>query len=178
MGWGIALGGFMGSGKSTVGRALAARLDWLYVDTDAVLSSRFGPCGLQIRQEGEAVFRAREAAVLEELSAQGGHAQVLATGGGAWVDPANRAALRRTHRLAVLHAPFEVLAARVGGDPSRPLWDASVRARYASRQAAYADADLQVDATRPVQVIVEELASWWCESSTEPGPTGSSPPLV
>lgn len=157
---GVAIGGFMGVGKSTVGRALAQRLGLPFIDSDEVLASRFGPTGLQLREHGEPLFRARERAVIEELAA--GPAAVVATGGGAWVDPGNRAALRRGGaRLVVLHAPFDVLAARVGGDPARPLFDEGARTRYEARRAAYADCDLRVDVTgRPPSDIVEEIVQW------------------
>lgn len=156
---GVALGGFMGSGKSTVGRALAGRLRLPFVDTDALLAARFGPIATQCATDGEPSFRDRERAVVAEVAA--GPACVVATGGGAWVDPRNRAALRRGFRRVVLDAPFEVLAARVAGDPDRPLWDEAARARYEARRTAYADADLVVDVGgRDVGAIVEEIAGW------------------
>ncbi|MCB9665626.1 MAG: AAA family ATPase [Alphaproteobacteria bacterium] len=156
---GVALGGFMGVGKSSVGRALAARLGLPFVDTDAVLAQRHGPVAEQIARSGEAAFRAREHALVEELAR--GPEAVVATGGGLWVDPRNRAALRRWGKLVVLQAPLEVLAARVGAGEGRPLWDDDVAARYAARQPAYADADLVVDTVgRTIDGIVEEIAAW------------------
>jgi shikimate kinase len=149
----------MGVGKSTVGRALAARLGLPFEDTDAILVARHGPIPAQLASDGEPTFRARERAVVEALAA--GPACVVATGGGVWADARNREALRPGFRRIVLHAPIEVLAARVGGDPSRPLWDDAVQARYEARRAAYADADLAVDvAYRDVGAIVEEIAGW------------------
>lgn len=156
---GVALAGFMGVGKSTVGRRLAERLDLPFVDLDAVLGARHGPPARQIAEEGEAVFRAREAAALAELV--DGAPRVLATGGGAVIDPASRTKLREGYHLVVLEAPLEVLAGRVGQDPSRPLWDGTVAARYAARAAAYADRDLGVDTSRRTpDEVVEEIVTW------------------
>lgn len=156
---GVALGGFMGVGKTTVGRALSARLGLPFVDTDAVLAARHGPIPAQLANDGEPAFRTRERAVVAEVA--GGPACVVATGGGVWADARNRDVLRPGFRRVVLRAPLEVLAARVGADPSRPLWDDAVRARYEARRAAYADADLAVDvAHRDVGAIVEEIAAW------------------
>jgi shikimate kinase len=156
---GVALGGFMGTGKTTVGRLLAQRLGLPFVDTDAILAARHGPVVDQIRVEGEAVFRARERTLVEELVA--GPAVVVATGGGLWVDPANREALGTVFDRVVLVAPLEILRERVGGDPARPLWDEGVAARYEARRAAYADADLVVDTSRRDPLgIVEEIVAW------------------
>lgn len=156
---GLALGGFMGSGKTTVGRALAGILGLPFVDTDDLLAERHGPVAEQLVRDGEPVFRERERALVVELA--GGAPRVIATGGGLWVDPMNRAVLRRVADLVVLAAPLDVLAGRVAGGAGRPLWDDAVAARYASRQAAYADADLVVDtAGRSAAAIAEEIAAW------------------
>jgi shikimate kinase/3-dehydroquinate synthase len=138
----VALGGFMGVGKSTVGRAVAARVGWPFVDLDATIEARHGPIPDLFEALGEAGFREIEASALRDVLA--GPPAVIATGGGAWVDPGNRAALRASAFTAVLHAPLDVLAGRVAGS-GRPLWDEAVAARYAARQPAYADADLQID---------------------------------
>jgi shikimate kinase len=149
----------MGVGKSTTGRLLAARLGVPFVDTDTVLADRHGPVADQIRRDGEAAFRARERELVRELAA--GAPCVVATGGGLWVDPGNRARLATAFDRVVLTAPLEVLAARVGGDPDRPLWDEGVAARYEARRAAYADADLHVDtAGRTPAEVVEEILRW------------------
>ncbi len=156
---GVALGGFMGVGKSTVGRALADRLALPFIDLDAVLEAAHGPIARQIAAEGEATFRQRERDAI--LRVVDGAPCVLATGGGAWVDPANRAALRRAFHLVVLDAPLATLARRVAGDPARPLWDDAVEARYAARRSAYADADLRVDTgVGDASTAVEEIVKW------------------
>lgn len=155
----LALGGFMGVGKTTVGRSLSARVGLPFVDTDAVITERFGPISEQFAREGEDVFRARERVVVAELRDVA--PCVIATGGGLWVDPANRAVLRTYARLVVLHAPIEVIRRRVGDDAARPL-RADLEERLAQRQIAYADAELRVEtATRSVDAVVDEILAWW-----------------
>lgn len=155
---GLALGGFMGAGKTTVGRALAARLGWSFVDTDQVLTERFGPIPEQFARDGEPSFRARETALLVELAERA--PCVVATGGGAWVNAENRANLRRAFRLVVLDVPLELALARVAAQGGRPL-AASAAALYASRAAAYADHDLRLEvAGRSPEDLAEEVARW------------------
>lgn len=151
---GLALAGFMGVGKTTVGQRLAARAGLPFCDLDAVLEQRFGPIPEQFLAVGESGFRAREAALVRELC--DGVERVLATGGGTLVDPENRAALRRCYRVVVLDAPFEVVRARVGAGQGRPL-AADLEARYVARREVYLDADLRVDATLPPDVIVDRI---------------------
>jgi shikimate kinase len=155
---GIALGGFSGVGKTTVGRCLAAELDLPFVDTDALLTRMAGPPDLQLARDGERVFRARERAVIASLA----HTpQVIATGGGAWVDPANRAALAERAWLVVLVAPLAVIRDRVAGE-GRWAWSGAVEARFAARAEAYAIADRVVDTGGcAADEVAAALASWW-----------------
>jgi shikimate kinase len=148
----------MGVGKSTVGRALASALAVPFVDADEVIAQRYGPIPEQFDNDGEAAFRKRERDLVVELA--GRAPLVLATGGGLWVDARNREALRAYAHRVVLTAPFEVIAARIAGDPGRPLADRA-RVLYEARQSAYADTDLEVQvAGRPVDEIVEEIRRW------------------
>ncbi|MBM4369130.1 MAG: shikimate kinase [Deltaproteobacteria bacterium] len=103
----------MGAGKSTVGRAVAARAGVSFVDLDAAI----GDVPAIFAAEGEAGFRARERDALSRLVIGAG---VIALGGGTLVDPRNREALAGW-RVVVLMAPREVLAARVGTGEGRPL---------------------------------------------------------
>lgn len=156
---GVALGGFMRVGKTTVGRRLAARLGWPFVDLDEAIAARFGPIARQFREDGEAEFRARERAVLLELC--DGRPRVLATGGGTWADADLREALARCYRRVVLTAPLEVLERRAemdsGGEDPRPLW-AEAADRLWRRHPAYAEADLHVDvARRDPEAVVDAI---------------------
>jgi shikimate kinase/3-dehydroquinate synthase len=144
----------MGAGKSTVGEALARRLGWVHVDTDAVLAARHGPVADQVRHD-PAAFRAREQALAGELAA--GRSQVVSTGGG-WVEAGD--ALERllaTHLVVFLDAPLAVLAERVRGT-DRPLWDPAVAERWARRRPRWELAHARVDAEPPAEVVVERVA--------------------
>jgi shikimate kinase len=157
---GVALGGFMGVGKTTVARLLSAEVGLPVVDVDEVLVVRFGPIRRQIETEGEARFREREAEVIRELAE--GPPVIVSTGGGAWVDAVNRERLRQAFYSVVLTAPLDVLRERVGEGADRPLWGPAVAALYEARRAAYADADLVLDTSllSPAQVAQEIVACW------------------
>jgi len=155
---GVALGGFMGTGKSTVGAALAARLGLPFADLDAILVERHGPIPAQFAADGEAGFRAREAALVVEQCGLG--PRVLATGGGAWVSDVNRAHLRARFWTIVLTAPLDVIGARIGHGVDRPLWPRAA-ALLAERRRAYDDADLVLDtATLRPEAVVDRIVAW------------------
>ena len=112
----IFLIGARGSGKTTVGRLLAERLSYGWCDVDVLLEERAGKTIRQIfEQEGEAGFREREAALLQEIAGWTDH--VVATGGGIVLRPANRALLKRG-TVIWLTAPAELLWQRMQGDAS------------------------------------------------------------
>lgn len=115
----ILLTGMMGSGKSVVGWALAERLGWSFIDTDAAIEAKRGLSVAEIfRREGEARFRELERA---ELAALPEERAVVALGGGALAQEADRSALPRGARLVWLDAEPETLAARLGEADDRPL---------------------------------------------------------
>lgn len=142
----IVLIGLMGSGKSAVGRLLAEKLGRPFVDTDGLVEEAAGcPIPELFAREGEAAFREREAAVISAVAARDG--QVVATGGGAVLRPANRAALRATGIVIWLHAPPEALyhRARAQGIERRPLLAgqdplSTLRALAEARASAYSEA--------------------------------------
>lgn len=150
----VALAGPMGSGKSTVGRLLAARWGVPFLDLDA----RLGDIPAIFAAEGEAGFRARERAALAEAVTGEG---VLALGGGTVVSAENRALLAGW-RVIVLTAPAATLHARVGDGRGRPL-AAALDALLEARREVYRAAGPQVDtdgiAPEAVADRVEALCS-------------------
>ena len=116
----VFLVGMMGSGKSTVGKALARRLGRDFVDCDREIVERTGvPITTVFEIEGEAGFRRREAAVLAECARR--QDTVVATGGGAVLAQENRRLMRENGTVVYLHAPLEHLHERTRRDAARPL---------------------------------------------------------
>jgi shikimate kinase len=157
----IYLVGFMGAGKSTVARALGRRLGWRAEDIDDLIEARERRSVAAIfAQSGEAHFRQVERQVVADLA--GTREVVVATGGGTFVDPDNRATMLAAGAVAWLDLPLAKVIERVPQDGRRPL--AADRAQleqlYMRRQAAYQLAHLRVDATRPLHEVVERLLEW------------------
>ena len=116
----IVLVGLMGSGKTTVGKRLAARLHWPFVDADAEIESAAQmPISEIFARFGEPHFRDGERRVIGRLM-ESGH-RVIATGGGAFVDPETRALILREGTAVWLDAAIETLVARVARRNHRPL---------------------------------------------------------
>ncbi len=114
------LTGPMGAGKSTIGRQLAKQLGMPFYDSDHEIESRTGvDIPLIFELEGEAGFRRREAAIIDELTALPNI--VLATGGGAILDPQNREHLKSRGRVIYLHATVNQQLRRTRKDRNRPL---------------------------------------------------------
>ncbi len=155
----VYLVGFMGAGKSTLARALAARLDWRAEDIDARIEAREGRTIATIfARDGEPYFRSVERQVLLDLVPLR-HA-VVATGGGTFVDPDNRQLIKRDGFSVWLDAPIATLVDRLPQDGRRPLAAdrAQFEALYESRRAAYRQAHFRLDANRgPVEALAEEL---------------------
>ena len=118
---GIVLVGMPGSGKTTVGRLVAERLGRSFIDTDELVEQRTGRTPAELIEErGEAAFRALEREAVTEACAVDG--AVIASGGGAVLDPLNRWAFMKHGFRVRLDAPVDVLAARLWATPmSRPL---------------------------------------------------------
>lgn len=165
----IFLVGLMGAGKTTIGRQLARKLGMRFVDSDHEIEARTGatiPWIFEI--EGEASFRRREADMIRALSAQNG--LVLATGGGAVLNPASRALLAERGTVVYLRASIGSILQRTAHDKNRPLLQtADPRAKLeellAQRDPLYREiADLVIDTGRPnvqsmVQTILDQLAA-------------------
>ena len=158
----VYLVGFMGAGKSSVSRALARRLDWRAIDIDELIEQKERLAVAQIfARHGEPHFRAVEQQILmEQIPAR--HL-VVATGGGTFVDPQNRAVINRDGLSVWLDVPLDRLIARVPADGRRPL--AADRTEferlYVARRAAYEQASYRVDAGHArIPAIVEELVHW------------------
>ena len=158
----IYLVGFMGAGKSSVARALARRLDWRSVDVDEMIEHRERqPVAAIFAKHGEPYFRAVERQVLMDQIPT--RHLVVATGGGTFVDPQNRAVITRDGLSIWLDVPIDRLIARVPADGRRPLAADRVEfeRHYIARRAAYENADYRVDAGYPrIPAIVEEIVHW------------------
>ena len=116
----VYLVGFMAAGKTTLARALAKRLDWQVADIDELVEQReHMPVAKVFAKHGEPYFRAVERAVLLEQLAP--RHVVVATGGGTFVDPLNRAAINRDGVSVWLDVPLERVIARLPVDGRRPL---------------------------------------------------------
>src|SRR5271157_3671680 len=145
----LALIGFMGTGKSCVGRLAADVLHFTFLDTDRVIEARAGTAITEIfAQQGEAAFREWERRIVEELTRRS--KTVIATGGGLPVNSANLVSLK-THALVVcLWASPEVIWERVRHHDHRPLLNQSdplerVRQLLAAREPSYRQADVLVN---------------------------------
>jgi len=156
----IVLIGFMGSGKTSVGRLLASRLDWELVDTDALVEARAGAMIADIfREKGEPAFRELEAEVLESL--RGRRNLVVATGGGAPTQPRNREFFGGPG-VFYLRVSLENVLQRTRGNRGRPLLsqgEEAVRALYESRRPVYESmgTGVETDGRDPTAVAGEIL---------------------
>jgi shikimate kinase len=158
----LALVGFMGCGKSTVGRLVAEQAGATCRDLDAMIEAS---CGMAIaelfRSQGEAAFRALEAELLPQALEPGG---VAPLGGGTPMADANWEVIRERAVTVWLDAPLATLRARAEAE-SRPLLDRrsmdEVRALFDSRLSRYREADHRVDATRSPREVAEEVVQLW-----------------
>jgi shikimate kinase len=143
----IYLVGFMAAGKTTVARSLAERLGWRAEDIDELIEARERRTVADIfARSGEPYFRTLERDILRLLLPL--RHVVVATGGGTFMDPDNRVAINMDGMSVWLDVPLDELVARLPADGRRPL--AADRAQmerlYAIRQAAYANAQIRIDA--------------------------------
>ena len=160
----LCLAGFMGCGKTTVGRLLARQLGWRFVDLDTLIEERAGLSIAAIfEQRGEAAFREMESAALERTIGEvteRDQSCVVALGGGTFVQPQNLALLRAVGCPVVwLYCSPERLLARCALMPNRPLFrdEASFRQLYEQRLPFYEQADYRVESESPPARVVEQI---------------------
>lgn len=158
----VVLTGFMGTGKSVVGRALAATLGRRFVDTDEHIVERYGPIATIFAEHGEDTFRRHEHELATELSTQTD--LVIATGGGMLMHDPAREALAATGRVVCLTAEPATIVARVIGDgiDARPLLagddpEGRVAALLATRAERYGRFEQVATDDRTVDEIVADI---------------------
>ncbi len=161
----IVLGGFMGCGKTTIGRRLAAALNMKFIDMDLYIEKKTGKKVAEIFSEyGEAHFRALEAETVRELANEQHY--VIATGGGTLMRPENVEAFHRGGgTIYYLDVPLRALQERLKNDKRRPLLqtenrNAVIERLLNERRPQYmAAADFIVDAGAPAVVVVRRICS-------------------
>jgi shikimate kinase len=158
----IFLTGFMGCGKTSVGRVLSERLGYHFVDLDEAIVAEAGVSIKEIfASQGEPAFRRLESQVLQKVAV--GTGVVVSTGGGAVIAEGNRTIMRSAGSIVNLTASVDSIAARLCGDSERPLLadDASserIRNMLETREPYYADADLRIDTTsKTVAAVTAEI---------------------
>lgn len=157
--------GFMGAGKTSVGRELGTRLGWTFVDVDDRIALREGRSIPDIfREDGEPAFRRMESAALLDIISEvrGGKPTIIAVGGGAFIQDANEQAMRTSGIPVVfLDAPVDELRNRCALDgDKRPLFrnEADFRALYESRRQNYLRAEKRVDtSSKTVAQVADEV---------------------
>jgi shikimate kinase len=157
----------MGTGKTTVGKLVAKKLGWPFIDADDEIVRQAGMSIPAIfAQRGEAGFREIERDVCRALA--GREQVVIATGGGMLVDESNRAVMLESGLVVCLVAPAELVNKRIGSDPNRPLLKTDWRALMEKRKPAYDSIPCQVDTTRktPDRVAAEIIRLWQTHSAS------------
>lgn len=158
----IILTGFMGTGKSTVGKTVADRLGWSFIDTDVVIEEEAHMTIPTIfAEQGEPYFRALERAVIARICLK--TEQVIATGGGAMTNEENTRVLKDNGTVICLTAQPEIILSRVQSNTDRPLLQGDdpltkITTLLHARAEAYEKADFTVDTSHhTVDEVVEVI---------------------
>jgi shikimate kinase len=150
----IYLTGFMGAGKTMVGRVVAQKLGWEFIDLDYQIEHTSGESIESIFETGgESEFRERESEILRSINKD---PVVISTGGGCFIY--NRDWMLNNGKVVYLKVPFDALVTRIGAETSRPLWR-NAKQLYDDREHIYESAHLQVDGTREVEEVAEEITA-------------------
>jgi shikimate kinase len=161
----IYLVGFMGCGKSTVGRALAEELGWSFIDLDEEIERREGATIAAIFDtQGEAVFREIETVALRlrVRAVQSGHPQVISLGGGAFLRDDNYDLVSNNGVTVWLDCPFSMIQRRVSAETHRPLArdPSQLAVLFEARKPGYARADYRVEvADDDIRAAVSRILS-------------------
>jgi shikimate kinase len=158
---GLYLVGFMASGKTTLGRTLARKIGWPFIDIDSEIEARESRTIAQIFSEhGERHFRSIETEVIRHRIAQieAGEPAIVALGGGAFVQPANRALIEASGGISVwLDCPLDLIRKRLGDDSTRPLAADrnGLEMLFAERRSSYTLANhrIEVDSDDPSAAV-------------------------
>jgi shikimate kinase len=156
----------MASGKTTIGRALAREIGWPFIDIDSEIEARENRAIAQIFSEhGERHFRGIETEIIRHRIAQmeAGEPAIVALGGGAFVQPANRALIEASGGVSVwLDCPLDLIRKRLGDDSTRPLATDrnGLKTLFAERRSSYALAShrIEVDSDDPSTAVERILA--------------------
>ncbi len=162
----IILTGFMGTGKTEVGKLLAAKLKRRFVDTDQLVKTATGlSVPLIFEKYGEGFFRERESKVVKSLDRYPPGSLVVATGGGVVLRENNRAMLKKVGLIVLLRASAEEICRRISGTGHRPLLNGpepeqKVKKMLEEREPYYRNCDFEIDTTAktPRQVASEILS--------------------
>jgi len=165
----IILIGFMGTGKTLVGRRLAEILGMTFIDTDTLIEEAVGmSIGQLFERHGEPYFRNLERQVVASISED--HSQVVATGGGVVLDGENVAHLKKMGTMIHLSARADVILDRIRNQSQRPLLQTEnakkrIESLLAQRAPSYALADLEIDTSElGCEDVVERILRYLQES--------------
>ncbi len=132
----IILSGFMGCGKTTIGRIIARKLSLDFIDTDKLIEEKEGRIIREIFDtDGEGYFRDREHEICAELSNEDN--MVIATGGGALTFDRNKEVLSKNGRIIFIDVDLDTIIKRIGNDSRRPLLNNETRALFDKRNPIY-----------------------------------------